>query len=70
MEPPWKSLLELYAKFYTWFCCGRFDIVSRRAHGPTLGMRWVAGRVVNESYGAGKQQHTFTVSGVWRMRTL
>lgn len=38
----------------------RFDKVTR--HGKTLGNRTVAGRVVKESYGAAKQQHTFTVS--------
>lgn len=30
-------------------------------HGRVLGKRTVAGRVVKESYGAAKQQHTFTV---------
>jgi len=34
--------------------------VTRR--GKILGNRTVAGRVVKESYGAAKQQHTFTVS--------
>lgn len=38
----------------------RFDKVTR--HGRILGKRTVAGRVVKESYGAAKQQHTFTVS--------
>ncbi|BBH06151.1 SAP domain-containing protein [Prunus dulcis] len=36
----------------------RFDKVTR--HGRILGKRTVAGRVVKESYGAAKQQHTFT----------
>lgn len=31
-------------------------------HGRVIGNRTVAGRVVKESYGAAKQQHTFTVS--------
>lgn len=37
----------------------RFDKVTRR--GSPLGRRTVAGRIVKESYGAAKQQHTFTV---------
>ncbi|XP_062102082.1 zinc finger CCCH domain-containing protein 62-like [Humulus lupulus] len=41
----------------------RFDKVTR--HGKVLGERTVAGRVVKESYGAAKQQHTFTVEVVW-----
>ncbi|XP_050204639.1 zinc finger CCCH domain-containing protein 62 isoform X2 [Mercurialis annua] len=36
----------------------KFDKVIR--HGNLLGKRTVAGRVVNESYGSAKQQHTFT----------
>lgn len=40
----------------------RFSIVSRSATGPPCGKRIVAGRIVKESYGAAKQQHTFTVS--------
>lgn len=31
------------------------------ASGPPCGKRIVAGRIVKESYGAAKQQHTFTV---------
>lgn len=38
----------------------RFNKVTR--HGKILGRRTVAGRVVKESYGSAKQQHTFTVS--------
>ncbi|KAG0581740.1 hypothetical protein KC19_3G005100 [Ceratodon purpureus] len=34
-----------------------------------VGKRWVAGRVVNESYGARKQQHTFTVEVFWSTGT-
>ncbi|KAM6564382.1 hypothetical protein CsatB_024380 [Cannabis sativa] len=41
----------------------RFDKVTR--HGKVLGKRTVAGRVVKESYGAAKQQHTFTVEVFW-----
>lgn len=37
----------------------RFDKVARS--GRVLGKRTVAGRIVKESYGAAKQQHTFTV---------
>ena len=38
---------------------GRFDKVKRI--GKLLGKRTIAGRIVKESYGAAKQQHTFTV---------
>nr|XP_048334956.1 zinc finger CCCH domain-containing protein 62 isoform X2 [Ziziphus jujuba var. spinosa] len=41
----------------------KFDKVTR--HGRVLGKRIVAGRVVKESYGANKQQHTFTVEVLW-----
>nr|KYP66657.1 Zinc finger CCCH domain-containing protein 62 [Cajanus cajan] len=41
----------------------KFDKVTRR--GKLLGNRTVAGRVVKESYGAAKQQHTFTVEVLW-----
>lgn len=34
-------------------------------NGKVLGIRTVAGRVVKESYGAAKQQHTFTVEVLW-----
>ncbi|XP_021714266.1 uncharacterized protein LOC110682275 isoform X1 [Chenopodium quinoa] len=40
-----------------------FDKVTRQ--GKLLGKRTVAGRVVKESYGAAKQQHTFTVEVLW-----
>jgi hypothetical protein len=43
----------------------RYDFVSRSAAGPPLGKRMVAGRVVSDSYGATKQQHTFTVSSAF-----
>lgn len=42
---------------------GKFDIVTRGAN--IIGRRTVAGRVVKESYGAAKQQHTFTVEVLW-----
>ncbi|KAK7406576.1 hypothetical protein VNO78_08204 [Psophocarpus tetragonolobus] len=41
----------------------KFDKVTR--HGKNLGNRTVAGRIVKESYGAAKQQHTFTVEVFW-----
>ncbi|XP_019420301.1 PREDICTED: zinc finger CCCH domain-containing protein 62-like isoform X1 [Lupinus angustifolius] len=41
----------------------RFDKMTR--HGRILGNRTIAGRVVKESYGAAKQQHTFTVEVLW-----
>ncbi|KAI9164944.1 hypothetical protein LWI28_004776 [Acer negundo] len=41
----------------------KFDKVTR--HGRVLGRRTVAGRVVHESYGAAKQQHTFTIEVIW-----
>ncbi|KAL6568320.1 hypothetical protein OROHE_004004 [Orobanche hederae] len=39
-----------------------FSIASRSANGPPSGTRFIAGRIVNESYGAAKQQHTFTMT--------
>ncbi|RDX80620.1 Zinc finger CCCH domain-containing protein 62, partial [Mucuna pruriens] len=41
----------------------KFDKMTQR--GKHLGNRTVAGRVVKESYGAAKQQHTFTVEVLW-----
>uniref|UniRef100_A0A9I9E5P7 DUF7699 domain-containing protein n=1 Tax=Cucumis melo TaxID=3656 RepID=A0A9I9E5P7_CUCME len=38
----------------------KFDKVTR--HGGLIRKRTVAGRVVKESYGASKQQHTFTIN--------
>ncbi|XP_024363467.1 uncharacterized protein [Physcomitrium patens] len=46
-----------------------FAIQRRGASGPPLGKRWVAGKVVNESYGAAKQQHTFTIEVLWSTGT-
>ncbi|KAF4379419.1 hypothetical protein G4B88_024867 [Cannabis sativa] len=42
-----------------------FNVASRRASGPPCGTRMVAGRIVKESYGAAKQQHTFTIEVLW-----
>lgn len=42
-----------------------FNIASRSSVGPPCGTRVVAGRIVNESYGAAKQQHTFTIEVLW-----
>ncbi|KAJ4964892.1 hypothetical protein NE237_016741 [Protea cynaroides] len=41
----------------------RYDKVTR--NGNVLGKRTIAGKVVKESYGAAKQQHTFTVEILW-----
>ncbi|XP_065867195.1 zinc finger CCCH domain-containing protein 62-like [Euphorbia lathyris] len=42
-----------------------YSIVSRSATGPPCGTRIVVGRIVKESYGAAKQQHTFTIEVLW-----
>lgn len=42
-----------------------FNIAARSACGPPCGKRIVAGRIVKESYGAAKQQHTFTLEVLW-----
>ncbi|KAL3511591.1 hypothetical protein ACH5RR_024308 [Cinchona calisaya] len=42
-----------------------FNIASRSANGPPCGTRLIAGRIVKESYGAAKQQHTFTIEVLW-----
>ncbi|KAK6914657.1 E3 ligase, CCCH-type zinc finger [Dillenia turbinata] len=42
-----------------------FNIKSRSATGPPCGKRTVAGRIVKESYGTAKQQHTFTIEVLW-----
>ncbi|GMI77884.1 hypothetical protein HRI_001457700 [Hibiscus trionum] len=42
-----------------------FNLASRSACGPPCGTRTVAGRIVKESYGAAKQQHTFTIEVLW-----
>ncbi|KAH7679407.1 hypothetical protein IHE45_06G056400, partial [Dioscorea alata] len=41
----------------------KFDKVTRGAN--VIGKRIVAGRIVKESYGSAKQQHTFTVEVLW-----
>ncbi|KAG0451683.1 hypothetical protein HPP92_026039 [Vanilla planifolia] len=42
-----------------------FSIASRSATGPSCGTRTIAGRIVKESYGVAKQQHTFTIEVLW-----
>ncbi|OVA08310.1 zinc finger protein [Macleaya cordata] len=42
-----------------------YNIASRSATGPPCGTRIVAGRIVKESYGSAKQQHTFTIEVLW-----
>ncbi|KAJ8755833.1 hypothetical protein K2173_024378 [Erythroxylum novogranatense] len=42
-----------------------YNIAARSAGGPPCGKRLVAGRIVKESYGAAKQQHTFTIEVLW-----
>ncbi|KAL0911907.1 hypothetical protein M5K25_017843 [Dendrobium thyrsiflorum] len=41
----------------------KFNKVSR--NGKVIGKRTIAGRVVKESYGSAKQQHTFTIEVLW-----
>uniref|UniRef100_A0A7N0TYQ6 Zinc finger CCCH domain-containing protein 62 n=1 Tax=Kalanchoe fedtschenkoi TaxID=63787 RepID=A0A7N0TYQ6_KALFE len=40
-----------------------YDLAARS--GPPIGTRVIAGRIVKESYGAAKQQHTFTIEVLW-----
>ncbi len=56
-----ETLEEIPLKSHFVWVLHRYDFVSRSAAGPALGKRMVAGRVVSDSYGAAKQQHTFTV---------
>ncbi|KAG4178647.1 hypothetical protein ERO13_A10G056300v2 [Gossypium hirsutum] len=42
-----------------------FNIASQSASGPPCGTRIVVGRIVKESYGSAKQQHTFTIEVLW-----
>ncbi|CBI35832.3 hypothetical protein VitviT2T_013111 [Vitis vinifera] len=42
-----------------------FNIASRSASGPPCGSRIIAGHIVKDSYGAAKQQHTFTIEVLW-----
>lgn len=64
--------LLLYDLFSGWvflfylFGWSRFSKMERC--GSALGMRTVAGRIVMDSYGAAKQQHTFTVRSILDMR--
>ncbi|KMZ56539.1 hypothetical protein ZOSMA_93G00030 [Zostera marina] len=41
------------------------NVYEMSATGPSLGTRTIAGRVVKESYGSAKQQHTFTIEVLW-----
>eukprot|EP00262_Sarcandra_glabra_P008342 TRINITY_DN21790_c0_g1_i1.p1 TRINITY_DN21790_c0_g1~~TRINITY_DN21790_c0_g1_i1.p1 ORF type:complete len:489 (+),score=56.37 TRINITY_DN21790_c0_g1_i1:39-1505(+) len=43
----------------------KFDVATRGGGANPIGKRTIAGRVVKESYGAAKQQHTFTVEILW-----
>ncbi|XP_026427212.1 zinc finger CCCH domain-containing protein 62-like isoform X2 [Papaver somniferum] len=45
-----------------------YNVASRSAAGPSCGTRTVVGRVVRESYGCAKQQHTFTLWADEEMR--
>ncbi|XP_073147637.1 zinc finger CCCH domain-containing protein 62-like isoform X2 [Henckelia pumila] len=42
-----------------------FNIASRGGSGAPCGTRVVVGRIVKESYGSAKQQHTFTIEVLW-----
>ncbi|KAK9142135.1 hypothetical protein Syun_011535 [Stephania yunnanensis] len=42
-----------------------YNPASRSSTAPPVGTRMVAGRIVKESYGAAKQQHTFTIEVLW-----
>ncbi|KAI3894609.1 hypothetical protein MKW92_035425 [Papaver armeniacum] len=42
-----------------------YNISSRSSAGPPCGTRTVVGRVVRDSYGSAKQQHTFTIEVLW-----
>eukprot|EP00250_Pteridium_aquilinum_P016160 c22972_g1_i1 orf=170-1438(+) len=42
-----------------------YNKACRRSTQPPLGKRVVAGRIVKESYGSDKQQHTFSVEVLW-----
>nr|XP_043617316.1 zinc finger CCCH domain-containing protein 62-like [Erigeron canadensis] len=49
-------------------CKGDVVFFKQRVHkkqGYMVGKRSVAGRIVKESYGASKQQHTFTIEVLW-----
>ncbi|PHT45851.1 hypothetical protein CQW23_15009 [Capsicum baccatum] len=57
--------IKEHTEYFPDFSLFRFSIASRSATGPPCGTRIVAGRIVKESYGAKKQQHTFTVEVLW-----
>lgn len=42
-----------------------YNVAARSSGGPSIGTRTVAGRIIKESYGAAKQQHTFTIEVLW-----
>lgn len=42
-----------------------YNVAARSSGGPSIGTRIVAGRIIKESYGAAKQQHTFTIEVLW-----
>lgn len=56
-----ETLEEIPLKSHFVWILHRYNFIARCAAGPALGKRMVAGRVVSDSYGAAKQQHTFTV---------
>jgi hypothetical protein len=56
-----ETLEEILLKSHFVWILHRYNFIARCAAGPALGKRMVAGRVVSDSYGAAKQQHTFTV---------
>ncbi|GAX83917.1 hypothetical protein CEUSTIGMA_g11341.t1 [Chlamydomonas eustigma] len=45
------------------------DFKPQSRKGEHIGHRQVAGRIINESYGALKQQHTFTIEVLWSAGT-
>lgn len=44
-----------------WLFLSRYDLASRGGAQTPIGKRTIAGKIVKDSYGAAKQQHTFTV---------
>ena len=42
-----------------------YNVAARSSGGPSIGTRTVAGRIIKESYGAARQQHTFTIEVLW-----
>lgn len=43
----------------------KYDLASRGGAQTPIGKRTIAGKIVKDSYGAAKQQHTFTVEILW-----